>query len=55
MNSQPLLITYYNTISPIISNYFSFSNSKLIISNNDMMGNECSQLFTNANNNLVYI
>jgi hypothetical protein len=55
MNSQPLLITYYNTISPIISNYFSFSNSKLIISNNDMMGNECSQLLTNANNNLVYI
>jgi hypothetical protein len=55
MNSTPLLITYYNNIPPDATNYFTFSNSKLIISKNDMMLNLCSELCDNANNNLVYI
>jgi len=54
MNS-PLLITYYNTIPPNATNYFTILDGNIQISNYDMMGNRSSAFMKNINNNLVYI
>ena len=55
MSSSSLLITYYNTIPPNATNYFTILNGNIVISTNDMMNNDSLLFLKSVGNNLVYI